>query len=141
MKNENLSRDDAKQEYRHREFVTTFADGDDRQRRKPAGDRPRNALEEKYRRKAPGDRRERRRFGEERRDDNRQRRRFSDNDENRRTRRFADGENRKPEEWEHSEDFSQRVVRFRQPSISAENERPIVKGRRNAWRRKDITED
>lgn len=141
VKNENLSRDDAKQEYRHREFVTTFADGDDRQRRKPAGDRPRNALEEKYRRKAPGDRRERRRFGEERRDDNRQRRSFSDNDENRRTRRFADGENRKPEEWEHSEDFSQRVVRFRQPSISAENERPIVKSRRNAWRRKDITED
>lgn len=137
VKNESLSRDDAKQEYRHREFVTTFADGDDRPRRKPSDDRPKNALEEKYRRKpTAADRRERRRFGEERRD-----RRFAaDGDtENRRPRRFE--ENRKPEEWDHSEDFSQRVVRFRQPSISAENERPIVKGRRNAWRRKDITEE
>ncbi len=39
---------------------------------------------------------------------------------------------------EHSEAFTKKVVRFREPSISKENERPILRGRRNSWKNKDI---
>lgn len=41
---------------------------------------------------------------------------------------------------DHSEEFSKKVVRFREPSISKENERPILRGRRNSWKTKDIEE-
>ena len=39
---------------------------------------------------------------------------------------------------DHSEDFSKRIVRFREPSLPKENERPIMRGRRNSWKSKDI---
>lgn len=41
---------------------------------------------------------------------------------------------------DHSEEFSKKVVRFREPSISKDNERPILRGRRNSWKNKDIEE-
>ena len=41
---------------------------------------------------------------------------------------------------EHSEAFTNKIVRFREPSISKENERPILRGRRNSWKNKDIEE-
>lgn len=132
VKNEDLSRDDAKQEYRHKKFVTTFKeDRPERHRRFDDAKRPKNALEEKYRRKPSGDRPDSRRFG----DDDRRRGSFGGPD---RRERFGSEE---PRERVHNEEFSQRVVRFRQPTLSAENERPIVKGRRNGWRRKGLPED
>ena len=39
---------------------------------------------------------------------------------------------------DHSEEFSKRMVKFREPTLSKENERPILRGRRNSWKTKDI---
>ena len=145
VKNETLKGSDAKQEYRHREFKATFGDdsrpreqrgraaGDDNRRR---GDRksrfadterPKNALEEKYHRRPFA--------GRDRRED----KTFRDRDENRRN-SFREGAD-EPRERVHNEEFTRKVVRFRQPTLSAENERPIVKGRRNGWRRKGLPDD
>ena len=147
MKNEELSGEDAKQEYRHREFVTTFKE-ERRTRRFDGQERPKNALEEKYRRKPAGDR-----FGDKR---DERRGKWGDKDDRFETRRddrrgkwgdkddrrgkFDDRRSDEPRERVHNEEFSKRVVRFREPKLSAENERPIVKGRRNGWRRKDLPE-
>ena len=147
VKNEELSGEDAKQEYRHREFVTTFKE-ERRTRRFDGQERPKNALEEKYRRKSAGSR-----FGDKR-DDRRSKwgdkeHRFDDRRDDRRDRfgkfgkfddRRDDRHSDEPRERVHNEEFSKRVVRFREPKLSAENERPIVKGRRNGWRRKDLPE-
>ena len=45
------------------------------------------------------------------------------------------------EEFYHSSDFAKQVIKFREPSLGKENERPIVKGRRNGWRRKGLNDD
>ena len=66
---------------------------------------------------------------------------FEDRQERRsEERRCDDRRSDEPRERVHNEEFSKRVVRFREPKLSAENERPIVKGRRNGWRRKDLPE-
>lgn len=130
VKNDEFQEITAVPEYKHRRFETTFKeddrrgrstrrsarDGDrkdtvaggegrgDRSRRFESVERPKNALEEKYRRKPYGN-------------------------------RDQDGER------DHSDDFANRVVRFRQPRLSPDSERPIVKGRRNGWRRRDLNED
>ena len=109
VKNEMLKSSDAKPEYRHKEFKTTFRESaldrrNERKSRFGSTERPKNALEEKYRRR-PFDRKD------------------------------------EPHERVHNEEFANKVVRFRQPKLSAENERPIVKGRRNGWRRKGLPED
>ena len=41
---------------------------------------------------------------------------------------------------DHSEEFSKKIVRFREPTLSKDNERPIMRGRRNSWKRKDMEE-
>ena len=120
VKNEMLKSSDAKPEYRHKEFKTTFRESaldrrNERKSRFGSTERPKNALEEKYRRR-PFDRK-----------DERGSRTFDRKDE--------------PHERVHNEEFANKVVRFRQPKLSAENERPIVKGRRNGWRRKGLPED
>ena len=120
VKNEMLKSSDAKPEYRHKEFKTTFRESaldrrNERKSRFGSTERPKNALEEKYRRR-PFDRK-----------DERGSRPFDRKDE--------------PHERVHNEEFANKVVRFRQPKLSAENERPIVKGRRNGWRRKGLPED
>ena len=74
---------------------------------------PKNALEERYRKS----------YFERHRDD-----------EERKSRRsVVDGK-------DHSEDFSKKIVRFREPTLSKDNERPILRGRRNSWKTKDIEE-
>ena len=120
VKNEMLKNSDAKPEYRHKEFKTTFRESaldrrNERKSRFGSTERPKNALEEKYRRR-PFDRK-----------DERGSRPFDRKDE--------------PHERVHNEEFANKVVRFRQPKLSADNERPIVKGRRNGWRRKGLPED
>lgn len=120
VKNEMLKSSDTKPEYRHKEFKTTFRESaldrrNERKLRFGSTERPKNALEEKYRRR-PFDRK-----------DERGSRPFDRKDE--------------PHERVHNEEFANKVVRFRQPKLSAENERPIVKGRRNGWRRKGLPED
>ncbi|MGN1246496.1 MAG: hypothetical protein ACI4UN_07665, partial [Muribaculaceae bacterium] len=54
--------------------------------------------------------------------------------------KWDDRRSDEPRERVHNEEFSKRVVRFREPKLSADAERPIVKGRRNGWRRKDLPE-
>lgn len=125
VKNESFKRNEAKPEYRRRKFEPTFKDRDKddrRPKRKPRFsevEKPKNALEEKYRKRPFGDRK--------RQSDDRKP--FSDEKEQTQRKRV------------HNEEFTNKVVRFRQPTLSEENERPIVKGRRNGWRRKGLDED
>ena len=75
---------------------------------------PKNALEERYQKS----------YSERRRDD-------------------AERENVRRSELDgkdHSEEFSKRIVKFREPSLSKDNERPIMRGRRNSWKNKDFEE-
>lgn len=154
VKNEDFKKNEAKPEYRHRKFETTFKENDrDRgdRRSRFGSDKPKNALEEKYRRRPFGnDRRDRddrkfeRRDHDSRKFDRGDRKFDRDRDDRRpfgKSGKFGDG-NEAPRQRErvHNEEFSNKVVRFRKPTLSAENERPIVKGRRNGWRRKGLDE-
>ncbi len=139
VKNEDFKKNEAKPEYRHRKFETTFDEGNKGERRSRFGsDKPKNALEEKYRRRPFGSDRKR---DDHRRDD----RKFERRDRDDRSSSFGktrfDGEEPRQRERVHNEEFSKKVVRFRKPTLSAENERPIVKGRRNGWRRKGLDEN
>ena len=87
--------------------------GNRRQNRRPVGT-PKNALEERYQKP----------YHERRRDEN---------ERSKANRSELDGK-------DHSEEFSNRIVRFREPSLSKDNERPILRGRRNSWKTKDIEE-
>ena len=90
---------------------------DDRRNRRPSRrpeGAPKNALEERYHKS----------YHERRRDEN---------ERSKANRSELDGK-------DHSEEFSSRMVRFREPSLSKENERPILRGRRNSWKTKDIDE-
>lgn len=130
VKNDRFKRNDSKPDFKHRKFETTFKErgdrGDFKDRRSGRKQRfehvekPKNALEEKYRRPFGG---------------NDSYRRSGDKPD--RTEELTDGQ--KQRNWVHNEDFAKRVVKFRQPKLSAENERPIVKGRRNGWRRNSET--
>jgi putative N6-adenine-specific DNA methylase len=51
------------------------------------------------------------------------------------------GELKEREEFFHSSEFAKQVIKFRKPTLGKENERPIVKGRRNGWRRKGLDEN
>ena len=149
VKNEEFKKATAKPEYKKRKFETTFKEREEGNRpprkgqdagrgfRKGPGftskasdgksyadkpktrfgsaDKPKNALEEKYRSKSV-DRDDRRRYSDE-------------------------PEENAPRERVHNEEFTNRVVRFRQPSLSPDAERPIVKGRRNGWRRRGLDDD
>ncbi len=78
-------------------------------------DKPRNALEEKIRRPYH------------------ERRQSSDS-----TSRDA---NKQPHTQVHNEERTSRMVRFKQPQLSADMEKPIIHGRRNSWRRNDLPEE
>ena len=141
VKNDEFHELTAVPEYKHRRFETTFKEegrrgrGAQRSDRKissgdrPRGDRrrwfdrsdhPKNALEEKYRRKPYGD---------------------SDHSSAPEGKVRNNSEENNTGERDHSDEFANRVVRFRQPRLSPDSERPIVKGRRNGWRRRDLDED
>ena len=94
-----------------------------------------------------------RRFGQGRRDE--ARRRFDRDGEERRQagafrserpyaeRGRADDENGATDAKEafwHSEAFRRKMLRGRKPTLGVENERPIVHGRRNGWKRKGLDE-
>jgi putative N6-adenine-specific DNA methylase len=102
-------------------------------------------------------------FGRRRDDDDRRgpRRSFHDDDDHRRggfghrdddddSRKFRStkpyAERGREEDGEdsgywHSEQFAKKVVRHREPTLGAEKERPIIHGRRNAWKRQDLDKD
>ncbi|MBQ4139071.1 MAG: RNA methyltransferase [Muribaculaceae bacterium] len=58
-----------------------------------------------------------------------------------------EGDNSRPgdlkerEDFFHSPDFARQVIKFREPTLGKDSERPIVKGRRNGWRRKGLDEN
>lgn len=41
----------------------------------------------------------------------------------------------------HGEEAAKRVVKFRQPSLSVSQEKPILRGRRNGWKKNNLPED
>ena len=51
------------------------------------------------------------------------------------------GELKEREEFFHSSEFAKQVIKFREPTLGKENERPIIKGRRNGWRRKGLEDN
>ena len=133
VRDEEFKRSTQKPDFHRRKFETTFKEDDDSRgrysrKRRDDGDRsghkrsdrfghaekPKNALEEKYRRR-PGEHDSRRPRGDE----------------------GDDGRH----ERVHNEEFTNMVVRYRQPRLSPESERAIVKGRRNGWRRKGLDDD
>lgn len=81
-------------------------------RRRSDAPAPKNALEERYRKP----------YMERRRDD-----------EQRDNARLSSIDGK-----DHSEEFTKKVVRFREPTLPKESERPIMRGRRNSWKNKDI---
>ena len=71
-------------------------------------------------------------------------------EESRRNRQADGGNEREPRmvpagegngQHEHSEARTSRVIKFKQPQLSADMEQPIIRGRRNSWRRNDLPED
>ena len=92
---------------KNRNGRSTIIKGEDRpvHRRRAETQAPKNALEEKYRKPY-------------------QERRKEDVDRTNARGFDIDGK-------DHSEDFAKRVVRFREPSLAKETERPIMRGRRN----------
>ena len=75
-------------------------------------------------------RRERRRF-----DDKRERRRFDDNKRDRRSRFSEDDEEDRPRKFVHNEEFSKRVVKFREPQLSKDSEIRFNSIRRRGWKK------
>ncbi|MBQ2485063.1 MAG: hypothetical protein II519_07100, partial [Muribaculaceae bacterium] len=80
------------------------------------------------------------------RDDDRPPRRF-DRDDDRPPRRF-DRDDRPPRRFDrdddidrHSEEFARRILRDRKPRLSADQEVPIVHGRRKSWKRRDLDDN
>ena len=74
-----------------------------------------------------------------RRDDRgeRPRREFGDRKFDRKPRFDRNSENRGPDGKIHSMEFSESVVKFRQPTLGADKEQPIYRGRRNGWKRRE----
>ncbi len=148
IKNEDFRASDKERRLHRPEFKTTFEHQGEKD-----GERPRRSFgrdeERKPRRFDRDEERPRRSFGrnEERkprrfdRNEERPRRSF-DRDEERKPRRFdRDGEHREKhmerDEFFHSRKFADNVVQHRKPTLGKENERPIIKGRRNGWKRRE----
>lgn len=134
VKNEDF-KGERNKEYKHRAFEPTFKEnrGDKRpfrqdkegserkfRRERPPRFRqegsPKNALEAKYRRP----------YHERHREEESFKRRYD--------------ENEKPEKV-HSEERTERIIKFKQPSLSPDKERPIIRGRRNSWRREELPQN
>lgn len=108
------------------------ADGGERRIRKPrfhTDGKPKNALEEKLRKP----------YHERRREEESRRNRQADGGNEREPRMVPAGEGNG--QHEHSEARTSRVIKFKQPQLSADMEQPIIRGRRNSWRRNDLPED
>lgn len=156
VKNEEF-KGERKPEYRRREFEPTFKDDKNGEKsrvnkwRREDGDgnrkegerrerksrfhtegKPKNALEEKLRKPYHERRRE---------EESRRNKRMGD--EERQSRRSGTGDNNagQQREQEHNEARTSRIVKFRQPQLSADKEQPIIHGRRNSWRRTDLPEE
>lgn len=156
VKNEEF-KGERKPEYRRREFEPTFKDDKNGEKsrvnkwRREDGDgnrkegerrerksrfhtegKPKNALEEKLRKPYHERRRE---------EESRRNKRMGD--EERQSRRSETGDNNagQQREQEHNEARTSRIVKFRQPQLSADKEQPIIHGRRNSWRRTDLPEE
>jgi putative N6-adenine-specific DNA methylase len=56
-------------------------------------------------------------------------------------RRRDDRDGEEKHEFLHGEDVTRQFVRFRKPRLSSEAEKPIIRGRRNGWRRRDLKDD
>ena len=134
VKNEEF-KGERNKEYKRRAFEPTFKgsrsekrpfrqdkEGGERKRRQERPPRfrqessPKNALEAKYRKPYHERHREEENF----------------------KRRNVDKENT---EKVHSEERTERIIKFKQPSLSPDKERPIIHGRRNSWRREDIPQN
>ena len=106
----------------------------ERPRRKPrfqADGSPKNALEEKIRRP----------YHERRRDeDSRRRSADSGSKDQYSTTEDTERSQQRPTS-EHSEARTNRIIKFKQPQLSADKEQPIIRGRRNSWRRNDLPEN
>lgn len=127
IKNEGFRASDEKRAMHRREFRETFGDGERRERRESRGhdsdrrERRDFGGEKRDRMERGGERREFRGHGGERRDfgEKRERRDFGDNRERR---------DNKPR------------INFGGPRLTAENDVPIVHGRRKSWKRRDLNE-
>ena len=165
IKNEDFRASDKDRAARRLKFKETFGrdDNDDRRERRPRRDDDRKPHrfdrdDDRKPRRFDGDRddRPRRRFDDDRRGD-RKPRRF-DRDDDRKPRRFDGDRDDRPrrrfdrdqeehrerrtnlmdrDDFFHSEKFAQQVVQHREPTLGKENERPIIKGRRNGWKRRE----
>lgn len=142
IKNEGFRRSEDKRKlYRHE-------GGDRRSFKRDGGDKP-GRREGGFKKREGGDDR---RFGFGRRDEGR--RRFDREGEERRQagafrsdrpyaergRADEEGATDAKEAFWHSEAFRRKMLRGRKPTLGVENERPIVHGRRNGWKRKGLDE-
>lgn len=91
---------------------------------------PKNALEEKIRRP----------YYERRRDED-SRRRSDDGGEKGKFRTATEEGERDMQRHEHNEARTKRIIKFKQPQLSADKEQPIIRGRRNSWRRNELPEN
>ena len=96
-----------------------------------ASDKNRGARRPKFKETFDGDDRRPRHFA---RDDDRKPRRFARDDDRRDDHQENSSQH---EDFHHTEKFARRMVQFRGPSLGKENERPVIKGRRNGWKRRD----
>lgn len=99
--------------------------------------KPRNADDDDTHR--PRNRRDHDRHDRDReRDDNRQSR-FRSKKPYAERGRDEDG-NLLPDSYWHDPKFAERVVKHREPKLGKDKERPIVRGRRNGWKRRELNE-
>ena len=106
----------------------------ERPRRKPrfqADGSPKNALEEKIRRPYHKRRRD---------EDSRRKSADSGSKDQYSTTEDTERSQQRPTS-EHSEARTNRIIKFKQPQLSADKEQPIIRGRRNSWRRNDLPEN
>ena len=116
-------------------------EADDRPRRsfgprRDDGDRPRRSFGPRR----EGDDRPRRSFGPRREGDDRPRRSFGPRREGDDRPRRREGEadtHMSRNDYYHSSRHADMVVRHQEPTLGKENERPIIHGRRNGWKRRE----
>ncbi len=119
-------------------FRETFGNGDKRDDKRPRERQPRRDNDQSERRprrfeKKEGGAAERRmpRYGERPRSDRR------DNGSGERERQPRKENLMDRDQFFHSEKFAKQVLQYRKPTLGKDSEVPIVKGRRNGWRKKD----
>lgn len=147
IRNEGFRAADKDRGQRRPRFEETFkkrdgeSDGAPREHRprRDDGDRPRRSFGARR-----DDDRSRRGFGPRRDDNDRPRRGFGARRDGDRPRRDDDNRPRRDDdtrmgrnEYFHSTKHADMVVRHQEPTLGKENERPIIHGRRNGWKRRE----